>query len=241
MPKAIVTGAGRGLGYAIAERLRREGFEVIGLDIAGPNIEPCDITDTARLAELAAEIGPVDALVNNAGVWSFGGLADIAEDEFRRVLETNVIGTFNVIRAFGEPMRRNGGGAIVNIVSIAAHSANPMAGSYSPSKNGVLALTRQAALEWGPDGVRVNAVGPGFIPTEGTDAVYNDARVREVRASVVPLRRLGEPDDIASTVAFLVSDDAAYITGQVIYVDGGYTEALMTLVPRPDDVPGPHL
>ena len=103
------------------------------------------------------------------------------------------------------------------------------------------ALRWPAPLEWGADGVRVNAVGPGFIPTEGTDAVSNDARVREVRASVVPLRRLGQPDDIASTVAFLVSNDAAYITGQVIYVDGVYTEALLTLVPRPYDVPGPHL
>ena len=241
MPRAVVTGAGRGLGRAITTRLRSSGYEVIGLDVSGDDVEICDITNTHRIDELAQSIGPIDALVNNAGVWSFGGLADVEPDDFRRVLETNIIGTFNMMRAFGAPMRRTGGGAIVNIVSIAAHSANPMAGSYSPSKNGVLALTRQAALEWGPDGVRVNAVGPGFIPTEGTDAVYRDARVREVRASVVPLRRLGEPEDIANAVAFLVSPDAAYITGQVLYVDGGYTEALMTLVPRPDDVPGPHL
>ena len=116
-----------------------------------------------------------------------------------------------------------------------------MVGAYSPSKSAVLAFTRQTAVEWGPRGVRANAVGPGFIPTEGTGEVYDDEAVRVVRAGAVPLRRLGEPADIAKVVGFLAGADSAYVNGQVIYVDGGVTESLMTLIPRPADVPGPHL
>ena len=243
---AVVTGAGRGIGAAIADRLVRDGFRVARLDVTGsPNsdIITCDISDAAavdRVAEqVEREFGPVSVLVNNAGAWSFGALEDVSPDDFARTLAINVSGTFHCTRAFGRSMLAHGGGSIVNIVSIAAQAANPKVGAYSASKAGVVALTQQTALEWGPRGVRANAVGPGFVPTPGTGTVYDDVAVREVRAAAVPLRRLGEPDDVANVVSFLASDQAGYVNGQVIYVDGGFSEALMTLVPRPPGVPGP--
>lgn len=243
---AVVTGAGRGIGAAIADRLERDGFRVARLDVtssANSGVITCDISDAAavdRVAEqVERELGPVSVLVNNAGAWSFGALEDVSPDDFARTLAVNVGGTFHCTRAFGRSMIENGHGSIVNIVSIAAQAANPKVGAYSASKAGVVALTRQTALEWGPRGVRCNAVGPGFVPTPGTGTVYDDEAVRGVRAAAVPLRRLGAPDDVANVVSFLASDQAGYVNGQVIYVDGGFSEALMTLVPRPPGVPGP--
>lgn len=104
----------------------------------------------------------------------------------------------------------------------------------------MLALTRQTAVEWGPRGVRANAVGPGFIPTEGTAEVYEDPAVRVVRAGAVPLRRLGTAEEVADVVSFMAGPGSAYVTGQVLYVDGGITQSLMTLIPRPAAIPGPH-
>ncbi|MEY3492774.1 MAG: hypothetical protein RL413_192 [Actinomycetota bacterium] len=243
---AVVTGAGRGIGASIADRLEHDGFRVARLDVnssTAAHVITCDISDPAAVEQAAErvgrEFGPVNVLVNNAGAWSFGALEDVTPEEFARTLTVNVSGTFHCTRAFGRSMLAHGGGSIVNIVSIAAQAANPKVGAYSASKAGVVALTRQTALEWGPRGVRANAVGPGFVPTPGTGTVYDDAAVREVRAAAVPLRRLGEPEDVANVVSFLASDQAAYVNGQVIYVDGGFSEALMTLVPRPPGVPGP--
>ena len=241
---AVVTGAARGIGAAIAHRLAGDGFEVVRLDVLeAPDVWRCDVAEAAEVADVARrvhdEIGPVDVLVNNAGIWRFGPLEEVEPEDLARVLAVNVLGAFHTTRSFGTSMLDRGG-SIVNIVSIAAHSPNPMVGAYSPSKAALVALTRQTAVEWGPRGVRANAVGPGFVPTEGTGAVYEDAAVREVRAGVLPLRRLGEPSDVAAVVSFLAGLDARYVTGQVIYVDGGVTESLMTLIPRPDDVPGPH-
>ncbi len=247
MPIAVVTGAARGIGAAIAERLEADGYEVLRLDLEGgydettgtPVIE-CDVSDHAAVHRLAEEVGPVDALVNNAGIWLFSSLEQTDPERFNRVLAVNVGGTFNCTQAFGSGMLDRGG-SIVNIVSIAAAAASPGVGAYSPSKSAVLALTRQTAMEWGPRGVRVNAVGPGMVPTPGSHEVYHDERVREIRADAVPLRRLGDPVDIANVVGFLTGPDAAYVTGQVIYVDGGISQSLMTLIPRPPELPGPHL
>lgn len=241
MPLAVVTGAARGLGAAIAGRLARDGFDVVRLDVEpGDGVVECDVADHASVGAVASEVGPVDVLVNNAGIWRFGPIEVADPVEIGRVMAVNFGGTFNCTQAFGASMLDRGG-SIVNVVSIAAHSPNPQVGAYSPSKSAVLAFTRQTAVEWGPRGVRANAVGPGFVPTEGTSAVYDDAAVRRVRAGAVPLRRLGEPDDVANVVAFLAGGQSAYVNGQVVYVDGGVSESLMTLIPRPDDVPGPHL
>jgi len=238
--RAVVTGAARGLGAAIAHRLQTAGYEVVRLDVVeGTGVTWCDVADAAAVRRIAADVGEVDVLVNNAGIWRFGPLETADPADIARVLAVNVGGTFHCTQAFGTSMLDRGG-SIVNIVSVAAQAPNPAVGAYSASKAAVLALTRQTAVEWGPRGVRANAVGPGFIPTEGTDAVYRDEAVREVRAGVVPLRRLGTPDDVADVVSFLCGTSSAYVTGQVIYVDGGVSESLMTLIPRPDDVPGPH-
>jgi NAD(P)-dependent dehydrogenase (short-subunit alcohol dehydrogenase family) len=240
--RAAVTGAGRGIGAAIADRLAADGHDVVRIDrVAADGVVACDVTDPAAVAGVAADIGPADVLVNNAGVWLFETLEDVDPVDFRSVVDVNLLGTFHCTQAFGRGMLAKGGGCIVNIASIAAVAASPAVGAYSASKAAVVALTRQTALEWGPRGVRANAVGPGLVPTPGTDDVYADETVRAVRAGAVPLRRLAEPADIANAVSFLAGPDAAYITGQVIYVDGGIGQALMTLIPRPADTAGPQL
>ena len=243
----MVTGAAQGIGVAICRRLLADGFDVIGVDRqTAPPDNPtawrtCDITDPAAVTRLAAEIGTVEVLVNNAGIWRFSPLIDAAPADVRAVLDVNVGGTLNCGQAFGRAMVAAGRGSIINIVSIAAEQVSPAVGIYPASKAAVLALTRQMAIEWGPFGVRANAVGPGLVPTEGTGNVYDDPAVRVARSSAVPLRRLARPEDIANTVAFFASDDSSYVNGQVVFVDGGLTENLMGLLPRPAATGGPQI
>jgi NAD(P)-dependent dehydrogenase (short-subunit alcohol dehydrogenase family) len=236
--RAVVTGGGRGIGAAIVERLRSDGFEVVPLDItAADGIVACDVRDAAGVQDAADAIGPVDVIVNNAGLWRFDALEDVSEEDFAAAIDVNLKGPFNVMQSFGASMLERGEGTIVNIVSIAAKHANPAVGSYGPSKAALLSLTEQVALEWGPRGIRCNAVGPGLVPTPGAGDVYDDPNIREIRSGAIPMRRLAEPADIANVVAFLVSDDASYVNGQVIYVDGGLSKGLMTLLPRPPEIP----
>ena len=238
--RAVVTGAARGIGAAISAQLAEEGYDVVRLDAAEvAGIVRCDIRDEAGLAAVATGIGPIDVPVNNAGIWRFSKLEDVSVDDFRDVMEVNVLGAFLCARTFGAAMLERGSGSIVNIVSIAAANANVGVGAYSASKAGLLALTRTIAAEWGPRGVRCNTVGPGLVPAPGTGDVYDDADVVARRSGAVPLRRLGTPEDIASVVCFLAGNGAAYVNGQVIDVDGGLSQALMTLLPRPSTIRSP--
>lgn len=239
--RAVVTGGARGIGAAIVERLRADGLEVIVLDvIPSAGVVQCDVSDADAVAAVAADIGPIDVLINNAAIWRFAPLEDVPIGDFDRVIAVNVRGPFLCSQAFGRGMLGRRHGSIINIVSIAAALADPAVGAYSASKAGLLALTRQTAVEWGPRGVRCNAVGPGLIPTDGA-GVYDNAEVRGQRARAVPLQRLGAPAEVAEVVAFLSSERAAYVNGQVIYVDGGFSHTLMATLPRPRTVAGAEM
>ena len=234
--RAVVTGAGRGIGMAAAEVLEGEGYEVFRLDLEpGPGIRECDVADPAAVERAADAIGPVDVLVNNAGIWRFAPLEQVDPAEFQSVLDVNLRGTFHCTRYFGAAMLDKGG-AIVNVALIAASVVGSGAGAYSASKAGVVAFTKQTAVSWGPRGVRCNAVAPGLIATPGTADIYDDRTRSAARATAVPSRRIGTPGDVAGVIAFLVSDAASYINGQTIYVDGGLSEALLELIPRPPEL-----
>ena len=238
MLKAVVTGAARGIGEAIAAKLDGAGYHVTRLDKEpGPDGVACDVADPEAVESLAESIGPIDVLVNNAGMWRFAPLEEVAPAQFAEVLDVNLRGTFHCTRYFGSTMLDRGG-VIVNVSSIAAMATGSGSGAYSASKAGVIALTKQTAIAWGPRGVRCNAVAPGFIATPGTADIYDDPERRSARASAVPTRRIGSPRDVAEVVAFLVSDSASYVNGQTIYVDGGLTAALLELLPRPPDLGG---
>jgi 3-oxoacyl-[acyl-carrier protein] reductase len=233
MGVAVVTGAGRGLGKATAERLARDGHDVVAVDLDGDaaaataaaiggTAEQCDVTDWASVDALAARVERCDILVNNAGIWRFHSLLDSTPDDISSVIAVNIVGVLLCSRAFAPKMIEAGGGSIVNLSSGAAWTNSPGIGIYPATKAAVISLTKQMALEWGAHGIRANAIGPGLIVTEGTSANYSAER-RIERGRSVPMQRVGEPRDIADVISFLCSDDARYVSGQTIYVDGGVT------------------
>ena len=236
MRTAVVTGAARGLGRAMAARLVADGFAVWAVDAdeaavtatasdVGATACALDVTDETAVDGLAARLERCDALVNNAAIWRFTPLAETPMAEAGRVLAVNVLGPLLLMQRLVPVMARGGGGSIVNLSSITAEYSPTGAGVYPASKAALEALTRVAAMEFGPLGVRCNAVGPGIIPTEGTLSHYGDEATRQRRGRALPLGRYGEPGDVADVVAFFCSPDSRYVTGQVVYVDGGYTAA----------------
>ena len=252
----VVTGAGSGMGRAIALALAKEGARVAVLDLnidgAARTVEQvealggqaaafaCDTSDAASVtqaaAQTAAAFGLCDVLVNNAGILRPGPLDSLTVDEWNKVLSVNLTGYFICAQAFGKQMRAKAGaqvgGAMVHIASIAAAHATANAGAYSVAKAGVEMLSQQLAVEWGGFGIRSNAVHPGLIMTPMSQAFYDQPGVIERRSQAVPAGRIGAPEDIAQAVLFLASDRAAYITGQSLTVDGGFTRMLMGLIPR---------
>jgi len=233
MGVALVTGAGRGLGRATARRLAEDGHRLVCVDLDGDAAQSaadevggtahrCDVSDKQAVEALAGAVGTIDILINNAGIWRFGPLLSMSVEDTLAVLGVNLLGPLYCSQAFVPGMAEAGGGAIVNLSSAAAATRSPGIGIYPVTKGAIETLTKQMSLEWGPLGIRVNAVGPGLIVTEGTAHNYEgEARAR--RAQSVPLRRIGDPPDIAAAVAFLASPAASYISGQVLYVDGAVT------------------
>jgi NAD(P)-dependent dehydrogenase (short-subunit alcohol dehydrogenase family) len=236
---AFVTGAGRGLGREIALLLARRGFAVGCADLGPPAEETAglinesggkaigvrvDVRDAgsieAGFTKTVDALGSPRVLVNNAGIYPDSTLLDMPEERWDAVLDTNLKGTFLCAQRFARLCIQAGkGGAIVNLASTAAFSSRVGAGHYSASKAGVVALTRSMAQEWGPHGIRVNAVAPGLIEVEGNRVAPDYKRSF---LPMVPLGRVGEPRNVAETVAFLASDAADFITGIVVPVDGGF-------------------
>lgn len=248
----VVTGAGGGIGRAIALALAKEGGRLVILDRsehtaaetaaavrdlgASAVVIACDTSDPASVAEAAeqslAALGGCDVLVNNAGILRPGPLETLATAEWNAVLSVNLTGYFHCAQIFGQQMRAKGGGAMVHVASIAGHHATPFSGAYSVAKAGVLMLSRQLAIEWGPAGIRSNTVSPGMILTPMSQGFYEQPGAVERRSAVIPGGRIGCPEDIAEAVLFLVNPRSAYVTGDEITVDGGYTRNIMSLVPR---------
>jgi 3-oxoacyl-[acyl-carrier protein] reductase len=240
---ALITGASQGIGACVAKRLAADGFNIAvncrsqaevesgGLEVKaaceayGVEAE-CFIASVSDFEACAAMVkavkerfGSVDVLVNNAGVTKDGLIARMSEEQFDFVANVNYKGVFNMIRHVTPVMMKQRSGRIVNVTSVAGLYGNAGQINYSASKAGVVGMTLTAAKELGPRGITVNAVAPGFIETPMT-AVLEDSYKEEILKQI-PLRRFGKPEEIAGAVSFLTGDDAAYITGQVIVIDGG--------------------
>jgi NAD(P)-dependent dehydrogenase (short-subunit alcohol dehydrogenase family) len=197
-----------------------------------------DIADEASVEAALDQLGGAPTVVvNNAGIVRFGPLIDLELEDFRSVVQVNLVGTFIVARAAARRMRAEEiAGSIINITSMNGVAPGPNGGAYGATKSGIALLTQQMAIEWGPWGIRVNAVAPGMILAGMSEQVFADPVIREARESKVPLGRLGAAEDIAAMVAFLASDQASYVTGQNILVDGGVTMSIIANLPRPASV-----
>jgi len=236
---AVVTGGARGIGRAITERLHKSGASVA---ILGRNVEAanalaselssrgakcagyaCDVANAAQIDAtvdaIIKDFGKIDILVNNAGVTQDGLLVRMSDEAWDTVLNTNLSGAFKLLRAAARPMLKARSGTIINISSVVALIGNPGQANYCAAKAGLIGLTKSAAREFASRGVRVNAIAPGLVETDMTSKLNDDQK--KALLGTIPLGRAGTTQDIAGVVAFLASQDAAYITGQVISVCGG--------------------
>jgi 2-hydroxycyclohexanecarboxyl-CoA dehydrogenase len=230
MKTAVVTGGDSGIGRAVAERLRADGYHVATIDLNPSDDDfahTADVTDRAQveqaLSAIRAQLGPVTILVNAAGLDGFKRFTEITFDEWRKVIDVNLNGVFHCTQAVLPDMIDAGWGRIVNISSSSTHSGTPYMSHYVAAKSAVNGLTKSLALEYGPAGITVNAVPPGFIDTPMLRTAEARGMIRDVQATIdaTPVRRMGKPEDIAAACAFLISDEAGYITGQILGVNGG--------------------
>jgi 3-oxoacyl-[acyl-carrier protein] reductase len=228
---ALVTGGSRGIGAAIARQLAGAGAKVVvgfnsGADEAaalaseiGGRAVQADVSSTQDAARLVEEAGELDILVNNAGLTRDGLLARMSDEDWQTVIDTNLSSVFYTCRAVARPMMKKRGGAIVNVSSIVGIHGNWGQTNYAASKAGIIGFTKSLARELGSRGVRANVVAPGYVQTRLTDVLPEEAK--QAMLTATPLGRLGEPGDIAGAVRFLCSDEASFITGEVLLVDGG--------------------
>ncbi|MDQ0392221.1 SDR family NAD(P)-dependent oxidoreductase [Labrys monachus] len=234
MRRALITGGARGIGYGVASAMLQAGYDVTvtGLTAAEAAAVPAhphlsarqlDVTDDGAVADLVGSLDRLDALVNCAGMIMRDAEYEI--ETFRKVVDVNLTGTMRMCLAARPKLAAAGGGAIVNTASMLSFFGGPLVPAYSASKGGVVQLTKSLAVAWADDGIRVNAIAPGWIATELTKGLVEDeARSAGILART-PLKRWGEPADIGETVVFLCSEGARFITGTVLPIDGGYAAA----------------
>jgi len=213
---AVVTGGTRGIGAAIADRLEADGWDVARLGRADADVADRDAV-MAAFARVRVARGPILALINNAGIRADGLAISMDHDDWSSVVDTNLTGAFNCTKAALPDMLKARYGRIVNVSSVVAERANPGQANYVAAKAGLLGLTRTVAREMARKGVTCNAITPGFIATDMTADLSNNGDL----AGVIPAGRIGQPEDVAAAVSFLVSDEAAYVNGATLSVDGG--------------------
>jgi len=238
---ALVSGGSRGMGAATVRQFHAEGASVVAADVLDDDGKALadhlgdrvrfvhlDVTSEEQwqvaVEQTEREFGKLDVLVNNAGILKFNAIADTPLDEFRQVVDVNLVGVFLGMKAGIPALKRAGGGSIVNLSSTEGLGATVFCGAYTASKFGVRGITKVAALEYGGDGIRCNSVHPGGIDTPMTRAVMDETG-RKYVASKVPLKRMGTAEDVANVVTFLASDESAYCNGGEFVVDGGVTSS----------------
>ncbi len=244
--RALVTGSSRGIGLIVAEVFGRAGAHVIlngrnsaslvaardRLGTAGLTVATAafDVTDPAavetEVSRIEGEMGGIDILVNNAGIQQRGPAESFPPESFRAVLETNLFSAFYVAQAVARRMIPRGAGSIINVCSVQSELGRPSIVPYTASKGGLKMMTKGMAAEWGPHGIRVNGLGPGYFKTELNDALVADEAFSSWLTRRTPLGRWGDVDELAGAALFLASDASSFVTGHILYVDGGLTSSI---------------
>ena len=245
MRNAIVTGAGAGIGEAISRKLSENNYRVGMLDLNKDNVIRAskeiensiplfaDVTIEDSVKEAFKEFGEIpDLLVNNVGIVLFGPLEEHSVSDYSKSLNINLLGSFITSRVLINDMIKRGNGSIINMSSVNGVNPGIGIGAYPASKAGIISMTQQMALEWGKFGLRINCISPGFIDAGMSKPIYQDNKVRALRGGAVPSGRLGEAEDIANAVLFLDSENASYINGHNLVVDGGVISSVIAQLPR---------
>ena len=245
MKTAIVTGAGAGIGKTICQKLSQKNYRVGMLDLNEENVNEAskgiensfplhgDVTNQESIKKAFEKFGEIpDLLVNNAGIVLFGPLKEHSVEDYSKSLNINLLGSFITSRILINDMIKRGSGSIINMSSVNGVNPGIGIGAYPASKAGIISMTQQMAIEWGKFGIRVNCISPGFIDAGMSKPIYEDPKVRELRGGAVPSGRLGEADDIANAVLFLDSENASYVNGHNLVVDGGVISSVIAQLPR---------